>query len=58
MSDDPETPGETPGETPVGAIGWFDLAVPDAAPVRDFYAGVVGWTPAPGPGGTGAGALV
>ncbi|MBC8425889.1 VOC family protein [bacterium] len=34
---------------PVGAIGWLDLTVPDAGPVRDFYAGVVGWTPAPVP---------
>lgn len=28
----------------VGAIIWTDLTVPDAAGVRDFYAGVVGWT--------------
>ncbi len=27
-----------------GAILWRDLTVPDAAAVRDFYAGVVGWT--------------
>jgi predicted enzyme related to lactoylglutathione lyase len=29
----------------VGAIIWTDLTVPDAAGVRDFYEGVVGWTP-------------
>jgi hypothetical protein len=28
----------------VGSIGWFDLTVPDAAIVRDFYRSVVGWT--------------
>lgn len=28
----------------VGTVGWFDLTVPDAAKVRDFYAAVVGWT--------------
>jgi predicted enzyme related to lactoylglutathione lyase len=27
----------------VGAISWFDLTVPDAVRVRDFYAAVVGW---------------
>ncbi|MFG0260195.1 MAG: VOC family protein [Phycisphaerales bacterium JB041] len=27
-----------------GSIGWHDLTVPDAEGVRDFYAGVVGWT--------------
>ena len=27
----------------IGAIGWFDLTVPDAENVRDFYAQVVGW---------------
>lgn len=26
-----------------GKIVWFDLTVPDAANVRDFYASVVGW---------------
>lgn len=30
-----------------GTIGWVDLTVPDAARVRDFYARVAGWTPAP-----------
>jgi len=29
----------------VGAIIWTDLTVSDAAGVRDFYQGVVGWTP-------------
>lgn len=28
----------------VGTVGWFDLTVPDAAKVRDFYAAVVGFT--------------
>ena len=31
---------------PVGSIGWFDLTVPDAAGLRDFYAAVTGWTAA------------
>lgn len=26
-------------------IAWVDLTVEDAAPVRDFYAGVMGWQP-------------
>ena len=30
---------------PPGTIAWADLTVPDAPKVRDFYAGVVGWTP-------------
>lgn len=30
---------------PVGSIGWFDLTVPNADEVRDFYAEVVGWSP-------------
>lgn len=29
---------------PVGSIGWFDLTVPDADNVLDFYKEVVGWT--------------
>ncbi len=28
----------------IGAIGWVDLTVPNAAEVRDFYRAVVGWT--------------
>ena len=33
--------------TAPGSIGWFDLTVPDADRLRDFYAAVVGWTPEP-----------
>jgi predicted enzyme related to lactoylglutathione lyase len=29
-----------------GSMVWIDLTVPDAEGVRDFYARVVGWTPA------------
>jgi predicted enzyme related to lactoylglutathione lyase len=36
---------------PVGQIGWVDLTIPDAEKVRDFYADVTGWTPAPVPMG-------
>lgn len=28
----------------LGTIGWFDLTVPDAPRLRDFYREVVGWT--------------
>lgn len=28
---------------PLGTVGWFDLTVPDADRVRDFYSAVVGW---------------
>lgn len=35
--------GET-GKTEIGAVGWFDLTVPDAGRVRAFYEQVVGWT--------------
>lgn len=31
----------------VGLIGWFDLTVPNAGEVKDFYAKVVGWKPEP-----------
>jgi len=31
----------------VGTIGWFDLTVPDAPALRDFYAAVVGWSVSP-----------
>ena len=31
----------------VGSIGWTDLTVDDAEGIRDFYAQVVGWKPAP-----------
>lgn len=27
-----------------GTIGWFDLTVPDAPRLRDFYRDVVGWS--------------
>lgn len=27
-----------------GTVSWFDLTVPDADPVRDFYREVVGWS--------------
>lgn len=30
-----------------GQICWHDLTVPNADQLRDFYAAVVGWTPAP-----------
>ncbi len=30
-------------QTQTGNISWFDLTVPDAAKVKDFYAGVTGW---------------
>ena len=33
----------TPQQPPVGSIGWFDLTVPNAEQLRDFYAAVVGW---------------
>lgn len=33
-----------PSRPDVGSIGWFDLTVPDAAGVRDFYREVAGWT--------------
>ena len=28
----------------VGSVGWLDITVADADPLRDFYAAVVGWT--------------
>ena len=31
----------------LGSIVWTDLTVPDAPGLRDFYAGVTGWTPEP-----------
>jgi predicted enzyme related to lactoylglutathione lyase len=40
---EPSPTAEIP-DPAVGAIIWTDLTVPDAAVVRDFYAGVVGWT--------------
>lgn len=32
-----------------GTQGWLDLTVDDATGLRDFYASVLGWTPAPVP---------
>ena len=34
-----------PRTQPVGTIAGLDLTVPDAGPVRDFYASVIGWKP-------------
>jgi predicted enzyme related to lactoylglutathione lyase len=34
-------------QTPAGKIVWFDLTVPEAERVRDFYASVVGWESQP-----------
>jgi len=31
----------------VGSITWFDLTVPDAEKVKDFYSKAVGWKAAP-----------
>ena len=31
----------------VGSITWFDLTVPDAEKVKDFYSKVIGWKSAP-----------
>lgn len=31
----------------VGSIGWCDLTVANAEPLRDFYAAVAGWIPEP-----------
>jgi uncharacterized protein len=33
--------------SPIGSISWLDLTVPDAEPIRDFYAAVCDWTPSP-----------
>lgn len=30
--------------TKIGTVSWFDLTVPDAEGIRDFYAAVVGWS--------------
>ena len=32
---------------PPGTLAWFDLTVPNAEKVRDFYANVIGWKPNP-----------
>ena len=45
---DHEHEGHDHGHGPtLGSVAWLDLSVEDAAPVRDFYAAVVGWTPEP-----------
>jgi predicted enzyme related to lactoylglutathione lyase len=31
----------------IGTVGWFDLTVPNADKVRDFYQAVVGWEASP-----------
>ncbi len=37
-----------PMKTPKpGTISWFDLTIPNADPVRDFYCTVAGWSPMP-----------
>jgi len=37
----------------IGSVGWFDLTVPDAEDVKDFYSRVVGWKYEPVPMGEG-----
>ncbi len=34
-----------PRTQPAGTLAGRDLTIADAAPIRDFYAAVVGWTP-------------
>ena len=34
-----------PKQPQPGTMAWFDLTVPDADRIRDFYAAVVGWRP-------------
>jgi len=34
-----------PPSMPAGTIAGFDITVPDADALRDFYASVIGWTP-------------
>ncbi len=31
----------------IGAVGWFDLTIPNADELRDFYSKVTGWRPEP-----------
>jgi uncharacterized protein len=42
----PPSDGAAPPDAaaPVGRIYWLDLTVPDAAPTRDFYREVIGWS--------------
>lgn len=37
----------TAAKPPIGSVTWRDLTVPNAPVLRDFYAAVVGWQPAP-----------
>jgi len=34
-------------KVPVGSIGWVDLTVPNAEPIKKFYEEVIGWKSAP-----------
>ena len=34
-------------QSATGTIVWFDLTVPDAPGIRDFYQSVIGWSPEP-----------
>lgn len=34
-------------ENTIGTLAWFDLTVPNAPEVRDFYSNVIGWKPKP-----------
>ncbi len=34
---------------PVGSVTWFDLTVPEAHTIRDFYSHVIGWKSQPVP---------
>lgn len=34
-------------KTEIGALAWFDLTVPNAKQVSDFYSDVVGWQSSP-----------
>lgn len=33
----------------VGSVGWFDLTVPDAEKIKQFYSNVIGWKSEPVP---------
>lgn len=44
LTGDPMADMPTPAP---GSITWFDLTVPNATEVRDFYASVTGWSPQP-----------
>jgi predicted enzyme related to lactoylglutathione lyase len=47
MAGEEETTVTEHQRNPVGTIVGFDLTVPDAEAVRDFYAAVIGWTATP-----------